>query len=93
MVTGDALCVTWRQSLSWSYSIQFHSINVTPLTNPAEITDQGLCYCNSNAWQRHNSHKSGVISIIDQLIFQNGKKLRSVQEVQLWAQNTALRHY
>ena len=29
--------------------IQFHSPKVTPLTNPAEVTDQGLCYRNSNA--------------------------------------------
>ena len=30
----------------------------------------------------NNSHQSGVISLTDQLIFQNGKKLRSVQEEQ-----------
>ena len=23
---------------------------VSPLTNPAKVTDQILCYCNSNAW-------------------------------------------
>ena len=58
--------------------IQFHSLKVTPLTNPAKVTDQGLCYCNSNAWGWHNSHQSRVISITVQLIFQNGKKLRNV---------------
>ena len=31
------------------------------------------------AWGWHNRHQSGVFSITDQLIFQNGKKLRSVQ--------------
>ena len=29
---------------------QFHSPKVTPLTNPAEVKAQLLCYCNSNAW-------------------------------------------
>ena len=53
--------------------IQFHPLKVTPLTNPAKVTDQGLCNCNSDAFGRHNSHQSGVISITDQLIFQNGK--------------------
>ena len=62
--------------------IQFNPPKVTPLTNPAKVTDQGLCYCNSDAWGWHNSHQSGVISITDQLIIQNVKKLRSVQEEQ-----------
>ena len=62
--------------------IQFQSPKVTPLTNPAKVTDQGLCYCNSNACEYYNSHQSGVISITDQLIFKNGKKLRSVLEEQ-----------
>ena len=52
--------------------IQFHSLKVTPLTNPAKVTDQGLCYCNPDTWGWHNSHQRGVISITDQLIFQNG---------------------
>ena len=63
-------------------SIKFHPAKVTPLTNPAKVTDQGLCYRNSDARGWHNSHESGVISITDQLIFQNGKKLRSAQEEQ-----------
>ena len=46
---------------------------VTPRTNPAEVTDQKLWYGNSNAWGRHNSHRSGVISINYQLIFQTEK--------------------
>ena len=62
--------------------IQFHPLKVTPLSNLAKVTDQGLCYCNSNACGWHNSHQSGVISITDQLIIQNGKKLRRVQEEQ-----------
>ena len=64
--------------------IQFHPPNVTPLTNPAKVTDQGLCYCNSDAWGWHNSHQSWVISITNQLIFQNGKKLQSVQRYNNW---------
>ena len=51
-------------------------------TNLDEVTAQGLCYYNSNVWGWHNSHQSGVIGITDQLILQNGKKLRCVQEVQ-----------
>ena len=33
--------------------IQFHSLKVTPLTNPTKITAQGLCYCNAYvlSWQ------------------------------------------
>ena len=68
--------------------IQFHSPKVTSLTNLAKVTDQGLCYCNSNAWWWLNSNESRVISITDQLIFQE-KKLRSGT---LTALNTALRH-
>ena len=47
--------------------IQFHPPQVTPLINPAKVTDQGLCYCNSDAWGWHNSHYSGVISITSRL--------------------------
>ena len=36
----------------------------------------------TEAWEWHNSHQSEVISITYQLIFQNGKKLRSVQDEQ-----------
>ena len=43
-----------------------------PLSLP-KVKDQGLCYCNSDAWRWHNSHQSRVISITDQLILQNGK--------------------
>ena len=53
--------------------IQFHPPKVTSLTDPAKVTDQGLCYCNSDAWGRHNSHQNGVISITDQLIFKMEK--------------------
>ena len=60
--------------------IQFHPPKVTPLTNHAKVTDQGIFYRNSDAWGWHNCHQSGVISITDQLIFQNGKKLGSVQD-------------
>ena len=34
------------------------------------------------SWGWHNSHQSGVTSITDQLILQNGKKLRSVPKEQ-----------
>ena len=56
--------------------IQFHPTKVTPLTNPAKVTDQGLCYRNSDARGSQNSYQSGVISITDQLILKNEKKLR-----------------
>ena len=65
---------------------------VAPLTNLAKVTEQGLCYCNSNAWGWHNSHQSGVICITYQLILKNRKKLRSLEEKQGRAQNTALQH-
>ena len=45
------------------------------------LTRSLLCNCNSKAWGRHNSYQCGVIDITDQLILQNGKKLRSVQEL------------
>ena len=47
-VTGDAFCVTWRLVFIL-LTINFNFPNVTPLTNLVEVTDQGLCYCNSNA--------------------------------------------
>ena len=37
--------------------IQFHSPKVTSLTNHAKITEQGLCYCNSNDWDGTTSVK------------------------------------
>ena len=52
------------------------------LTNFAEVTVQGLCYCNSDAWGWPNRSQSGVIDITGQLILQNGKKLKGVQEEQ-----------
>ena len=61
--------------------IQFHPSKVTQLTNPARSRIRD-CYCNPDAWGWHNSHQSGVISMTDQLIFQNGKKLQSVHEEQ-----------
>ena len=73
-VTGDALCMPLRLSYSFGFTrIQFDLPKVTTLTNPAKVTDQGLCYCNSEAWGWHNNHHSGVISITDQLIIQNEK--------------------
>ena len=53
--------------------IQFHTPEATSLTNVHEVTAQGLCYCNSNAWGFCNSYHSGVIGITDQLILQNVK--------------------
>ena len=55
---------------------------VTPLSNIDKVMAQGCCYFNFNAWGWHNSYQSGVISITDKLIHQNGKKLRGVQEEQ-----------
>ena len=72
-VTGDALCETSRLSQSWTYSHSISSPKVTQLTISAKVTEQGLCHCNSDAWGWNPSHQSGVISITDQLIFQNGK--------------------
>ena len=73
---GDWGCIVRDRgdyhSLSLTH-IQFHPQKVTPLTNSAKVTDQGLCYCNSNTWGRHNSYQSGVIGITDQLILQNLK--------------------
>ena len=48
---------------------------VYPLTDLADVTVKALCYCNSNAWGWDNSFESGVISIIDMLILEYGKKL------------------
>ena len=64
------------------------------LTLPwSQIRDSATVTLKSNAWGWHNnSHQSGVISITDQLIFQNLKQLRSVQEEQQRAQNISLRH-
>ena len=42
--------------------IQFHPPKVTPLTNSAKVTDQGLSYCTSDTWGWRDSHQSGVIS-------------------------------
>ena len=49
-VTGDALCVSWRLSYSWSSSssISFPKRHITHY-NPAKVADQGHCYCNSNS--------------------------------------------
>ena len=56
-IFNGRLWVTWRLSYSWSYSNKFHSPKVTSLTNPTEVTNRGLCNCNSNAWGWHNSHQ------------------------------------
>ena len=56
------------------------TLNFIP--NLDEVRAQGLSYCNSNAGGWYNSYQSGVIGITDQLILQNGKKLRGVQEEQ-----------
>ena len=50
--------------------------------------------CNSNACRGlHNRYESGVICITEKHILQNEKKLRDVQEEQLRAWHTSLRHY
>ena len=85
-------CASPRDYHSLGFThIQFHHPKVTPRTNPANVTDQGLCNCNSDAWGWHNSHQSGVISITDQLIFQNGKNLRRLQRNNN-GPNATLRH-
>ena len=67
-------------------------LKVTPRIHSDEVTVQGLSYRNSSAWGWHNSHQSGVVSIMNKLILQNGKKFRGVQKEQQRAQNTSLRH-
>ena len=57
--------------------IQFHPPKVTPLTNLAEVTVQGLCYRNSSAWGWQNRLK-WIICKTNNFILQNGKKLRGV---------------
>ena len=74
----DGAWAVYYHSLDFT-RIQFQPLEVTPLTNLAEVTDQGLCYRNSNAWGWHNSYQSGVFGITNQLILQNGEKLRGVQ--------------
>ena len=81
-VAGDALCMTWDNHSLTLTRIQFHPLKVSPLANLAEITVQGLCNCNSNAWKWHNSNGSGVISITEKLIILYGIKLCDVQEEQ-----------
>ena len=61
---------------------------VIPLTNPTKVSDQGLCYCNTNAWGWHNSHQSRVISITNQLFLQIGKALECTEGT-ITSQNTA----
>ena len=53
-VHWDALRVTWRLMVIAYDRNRFHSPKVTPLTNLAEVTVQGLCYYNSNALGWHN---------------------------------------
>ena len=73
----------YQETITVLVLLAFNSFpKVTPLTNSVKVTDQGLSYCNSNAWGWHNIDQSKVISITDQLILQNEKKLRSVQEEQ-----------
>ena len=49
--------------------------------NLAEVTVQGLCNYNSNAWGWHNSYQRGVIGITDTYL-QYVKKLLGVLEEQ-----------
>ena len=44
---GDGLCVPGDDHSLSLIRIQFHSTKVTPLTYPAEVTNHGICYCNS----------------------------------------------
>ena len=38
--------------------IQFHPLKVTPRIQFDEVTVQGLCYRNLNAWGWHNSYQN-----------------------------------
>ena len=62
--------------------IQYHPPKVTPRIHSDEVTVQGLSYRNSSPWGWHNSHQSGIVSITNKLILQNGKKFRGVQKEQ-----------
>ena len=77
-VTVDALRITWDYHSLGLTRVQFHSPEVTPLTNHTKVMDQRLCYTvHVNASRWHDCHQSGVITIADQLIFQNGKSQKS----------------
>ena len=53
--------------------LAFNFVPKRSLTNLVEVTDQGLCYCNSNACLWHNNHQSGVIGIIDPISIDLGE--------------------
>ena len=57
-----------------------HGLGRQSLRGHSSGTLQWLCYCNSNAWEWHNSHQSDGIT--DQLILYNGRQLGVVQEEQ-----------
>ena len=59
--------------LSLTY-IQLHPTKVTPCTDLDGVMAHGLCYSNSDTFGWHNSYKSGVIDMTNQLILQSGKK-------------------
>ena len=70
-ILRDLMTIIFLVLLSFNFIVK----KVTPLTNPAMVTYQGLCYCNSDAWGWHTSHQSGIIGIADQFILQNVKRL------------------
>ena len=71
-VTGDALCLTWRLSWSWSYSYSISSPKSHTTHSLWRGHGSGTQLRNSSAWGWHNSHQSGVVSITNRLILQNG---------------------
>ena len=73
--------------------IQFHSPNVTPLTNTVKITIRGFCNSHSLTRGWRNSNHIGVVSITVKLLIQHGGKLRGVRAEQLPAQNNAMGHF
>ena len=53
-VTGDVYDRPGEYHRRSLICIKFHPPKVTQLTNLVEVTVQGLCYSNSNAWEWHN---------------------------------------
>ena len=77
---GDWDALSWlrgNNSLSLT-NIQFHSSKVSPPTNLAEVTVQGLCNCNSNARGWHTSCQSNQLVVGVTSFSDNRPPLRAV---------------
>ena len=63
-------------------SIQFHPQNGHITTSFDEVTTQGLCYCNSDAWGWHNSYQSVSQLHMRSAYSSEWKKIAGVQKEQ-----------